>query len=243
MFVMKKPSFLKRLLLKLQAFWRKLSLPNKTIADADYEKINKPKEVHKLEHPVNLPSTSQKLKISSDNILWIEKEILNLNRIINNSERPDPNPDFLQSLPAALLEKDVLTEVEIEKAAIQLIRQTRLRTGELKLPSKIPQIEIVSNLLLDAPGHIETSWEKAVIKIQGVYRDNPFAVASILCHELAHFILNYNGLRKTNRDENERFTDLFVFRCGQGLIYLQGVYDVKSEANQRIEDKDRLSFF
>ncbi|MGI9035044.1 MAG: hypothetical protein ACR2GD_03285, partial [Pyrinomonadaceae bacterium] len=76
-----------------------------------------------------------------------------------------------------------------------------------------------------------------IIRIHPDYADNPFALTSILCHELAHFILDHNGLRKNNQNENEKMTDLFVFRCGQGLIYLQGIHDVKSENGQTIESR------
>jgi len=67
--------------------------------------------------------------------------------------------------------------------------------------------------------------------------DDPFALTSILCHELAHFILDQNGFRKDNRQENEKLTDFFVFNCGQGLIYLQGIVDMTNQNAKAIETK------
>lgn len=83
------------------------------------------------------------------------------------------------------------------------------------------------------PGNIEFGWNETIIRIHPKYADDPFALTSILCHELAHFILDQNGFRKDNRQENEKLTDFFVFNCGQGLIYLQGIVDMTQIKTQR----------
>jgi hypothetical protein len=133
--------------------------------------------------------------------------------------------------------KDSLSARDVAEAATQLVNQTRKRIGKLEVPFRKPRVEFTSNLPENEPGHIEFGWDETIIRIHPDYIDNPFALASILCHELAHFILDHNGLRKSNRNENEKLTDLFVFKCGQGLIYLQGIVDITSENGQTIENR------
>ena len=77
----------------------------------------------------------------------------------------------------------------------------------------------------------------SIIRIHPDYREDSFAMGSILCHELAHFILDHNSIRKGTTHENEKLTDLFVFRCGQGLIYLQGILDLTTQNRQTVESK------
>ena len=177
----------------------------------------------------------KKLQISSESILWIEKELLKLNREIVNEDRPKHNLNFLQSIPKVILTKDVLSTDDVAEAVTDLVKQTRERIGNLDVPFRKPKVEFTKNLPNQEPGHIEFGWDETIIRIHPQYADNPFALTAILCHELAHFILDHNGLRKSDQKENEKLTDFFVFRCGQGLIYLQGVYDIVSQNGETIE--------
>ncbi len=183
------------------------------------------------------PASSAPVPLSSKSILWIEQELLKLNREIVGEDRPERNLSFLQSIPKIVLAKDVLTHSDVAEAAIELVNQTRSRIGKLDVPFRKPRVEFTSLLPENEPGHIEFRSGETIIRIHPYYADNPFALTAILCHELAHFILDHNGLRKSNRAENEKLTDLFVFRCGQGLILLQGVFDVTNQGKQRIESR------
>ncbi len=192
--------------------------------------------------PTQTNQSSNKIQITSASIVWIEKELLKLNQEITGEDRPEHNSNFLQSIPEVILTKDILTPSDVAEAVADLVRQTRERIGKdkrdkLDIPFRKPRVEFTKNLPNEEPGHIEFGREETVIRIHPEYIDNPFALTSILCHELAHFILDQNGLRKNDRLENEKLTDFFVFRCGQGLIYLQGIYDVESQNGQIVESK------
>lgn len=212
--------------LKAQKIWRWF-----LCADEQHGQIS-------VESPSSRKSVpSATVPLSSQCILWIEQELLKLNREIVGEDRPEHNLSFLQTLPKVILAKDVLTPVDVAEAATELVDQTRGRIGKLEVPFRKPRVEFTALLPENEPGHIEFSWDETIIRIHPYYADNPFALTAILCHELAHFILDHNGLRKSNRVENEKLTDLFVFRCGQGLIYLQGVHDVTNQDEQRIESR------
>lgn len=183
----------------------------------------------------------KEFQLSSNDILWIEKEILKLNKEIWGEERPQHNTHFLQSFPKILLEKDNLSADDIAEVAKILVNETRKRINKLEVPFRKPRVEFTSFLPNNEPGYIEFGEYETIIRIHPNYKDNPFGLASILCHELAHFILDHNGLRKNNTQENEKLTDLFIFVCGQGLIHLQGIIDITTENNQTFEN--RLGYF
>ena len=184
---------------------------------------------------VTKPSNS--FQLSSNSILWIEKELLKLNKEMWGEERPTHDLQFLQSFPETLLKKDNLSTNDVAEVAKILVNETRKRINKLEVPFRKPRVEFTSLLPNNEPGHIEFGEYETVIRIHPDYTDNPFALASILCHEIAHFILDHNGLRKDDRNENEKLTDLFIFVCGQGLVHLQGIVDITSENGQTIENR------
>lgn len=172
-----------------------------------------------------------KLKLSAENIIWLESELLNLNREIHGEDRPKESPVFLQLFPKALLENENISTGDISIAADTLVKQTSrwLRLDQSRkwdVPFSKPRVEFTTVLPEGEPGHIEFGPESTTIRIHPKFSDDPFALAAILCHELAHFILDHNGMRRSDKKENEKLTDFFVFKCGQGLIYLQGVVNV-----------------
>lgn len=192
------------------------------------------------ENPKKLDKNSQivyKFQIKSEQILWIEKQLLKLNDEICGENRPQNNSEFFQVFPKVLLTRDKISTRDVEEAIFDLVKQTEKRIGKLKVPFRKPVVEFTSNLPKNEPGHIEFGWDKTIIRIHPDFIENPFGLASVLCHELAHFILDQNGLRKSNEQENEKFTDFFVFRNGQGLIYLQGILDLTANHKQTTESK------
>ncbi len=187
--------------------------------------------------PLVRSETSKRFLLASENIIWIEKELLRLNQKMHGEDRPQNDVNFFQQLPKILLEKDSLSTKNVEEAILELVKQTRRRIGNMEVPFRKPRVIFTTELPDEEPGNIEFGWDETIIRIHPKYVDNPFALASILCHELAHFILDQNGFRKSDKKENEKLTDLFVFKCGQGLIYLQGIVDVTSQDGYTIESR------
>ena len=183
------------------------------------------------------PKQTKGFKLSSNSILWIENELLKLNKEMWGEDRPPHNLQFLQSFPKILLEKEKLTTDDVAKVAEMFVIEIRKKINKLEVPFRKPRVEFTKLLPNNEPGHIEFGEYETIIRIHPNYIDNPFALASILCHETAHFILDHNGLRKDNTNENEKLTDLFIFVCGQGLVHLQGILDITSENGQTIEHR------
>lgn len=199
--------------------------------------------ISKLESPQKQNQIEQifdKFQIDVKSILWIEKELLKLNQEMFSEDRPQRDSNFFQHFPKVLLTKEKLSTSDIAEAITELVKQTEKRIGKLEVPFRKPRVIFTLNLPENEPGHIEFGEYETIIRIHPDFLENPFALASILCHELAHFILDQNGLRKENKFDNEKLTDLFIFKCGQGLIYLQGILDVTSE--NEITTENRLGY-
>ena len=157
--------------------------------------------------------------------------------MISNDDRPYHNSQFFQQIPSSLLNSNWLTVKNVELAVSELVSQTRRRIQGIEIPFSEPRVIFTDKLPDGEPGHIEFGWNETIVRIHPKFVENPFALAAILCHELAHLVLDHNGIRKSTRNENERLTDFFVFKAGQGLIYLQGVLDLTEEENKTVEQK------
>jgi len=170
-------------------------------------------------------------------VSWIEKELICFNEEMFGEQRPPKSPTFFQRLPKSFLSCEILTTSAVEELALSLVDQTRGRIGKMEIPFRRPVVEFTELLPNNEPGHIEFGWQETTIRMHPRLRRDPFALAAVLCHELAHFILDQNGLRRDDTTVNERLTDLFVFKCGQGLIYLQGILEVNHQANKITESR------
>ena len=169
-------------------------------------------------------------------LIWVETNLRKLNQKLIGSDYPEQMPDFLQRLPRSLL-NDVITMDVVVEAVRELVRQTSKRIGKWDIPFRKPRVEFTPFLLNGEPGHIEFDDDETVIRIKASYIDDNLSLAAILSHELGHFIIDHNDISQADRLEQERITDLFVFRSGLGLIRLQGILNEKFTEQYKIEEK------
>jgi hypothetical protein len=101
-----------------------------------------------------------------------------------------------------------------------LLKHVRFNAPILSVPFMNPRIEV--SQLATACGQFveEDGWVKLVVSTE--FAANPAASRAILCHELCHYILSANGIRMTDRDDNERLTDVAMFAFGMGAVFLKG---------------------
>ncbi len=95
-----------------------------------------------------VPKPSDKFQISSNSILWIEKEFLKLNREMWGEERPPHDLQFLQSFPETLLKKDNLSTNDVAEVAKILVGEIRKRINKLEVPFRKPLVEFTSLLMI-----------------------------------------------------------------------------------------------
>ncbi|MBS7803168.1 hypothetical protein KIH24_01130 [Rhizobiales bacterium TNE-4] len=113
-----------------------------------------------------------------------------------------------------------------------ILAHIKLVAPKLEIPSFIPKVKF--DKLKDCAGSFtEDSEGWVTICIENDYLLNPSAAKSIMCHEACHYILNYNGIRKSTTIDNEYLTETAMFVFGLGEFYLTGNEFVDSDGMKR----------
>lgn len=73
---------------------------------------------------------TEKFRLSTIIIVWIEREMVKLNREIFGEERLPTRPVFFQTIPAILLNREILLPNDIARATDDLVRQSLARLNE-----------------------------------------------------------------------------------------------------------------
>jgi hypothetical protein len=102
-----------------------------------------------------------------------------------------------------------------------LLHHARRIAPGFEVPYMVPRILVES--LPFAAGQFEVDGEGWVtLKVGLQFFEDQLAAQAILAHEVCHYILENSGIRKSDRELNERHTDLCMFVCGFGSIFLAG---------------------
>jgi hypothetical protein len=102
-----------------------------------------------------------------------------------------------------------------------LLHHARRIAPGFNVPYMVPRILVES--LSFAAGQFEVDDEGWVtLKVGLQFFEDKLAAQAILAHEVCHYILENSGIRKSDRELNERYTDLCMFVCGFGSIFLAG---------------------
>lgn len=102
-----------------------------------------------------------------------------------------------------------------------LLAHARKVAPDLYVPFLTPRV-VVGPLASNAAGLFseEDGWVTITVS-QSFFADHAAACA-ILCHELAHYVLNASGIREATLIANERLTDVAMFVLGLGDVFLAG---------------------
>jgi hypothetical protein len=121
---------------------------------------------------------------------------------------------------AVLSSRAVANITQCEHFLKRLLAHVRQVAPKLSVPFMVPKV--VVQPLLDAGGQfVEKDGYVKIIIGSGFFLD-PDAAQAILCHEVCHYVLGANGIRKNTTEENERLTDVAMFIFGLGDIFLRG---------------------
>jgi hypothetical protein len=136
-----------------------------------------------------------KIGWAKDESSWIAKSTLNSNYFTN------------ETAPTKVVEV--------------LLAHARQFAPEFNVPYLIPRT--IVEAMPSAAGRFEVDEEGWVtIKISPDFFDDQLAAQAILAHEACHYILENSGIRYSDFYLNERYTDLCMFICGFGQIFLAG---------------------
>jgi hypothetical protein len=110
---------------------------------------------------------------------------------------------------------------DLERVLEAILQHAQQVAPGLSAPYFVPRVQIVS--LADAGGQFrEETAGWVTITVADRFLTNQQAVRAILAHEACHYILESAEIREPDRYQNERLTDLCVFVCGLGKMYLEG---------------------
>ena len=154
--------------------------------------------------PVPVPDEFRfaKLKWRIDKLAkdaWKSQESLNAEFLLNPSKLPTGSPD---------------------KTIEAILNHVRQIAPGLSVPLRVPRIETGS--LIDAGGQFKTSDGWVSVKLANHLLIDRKAVRAVLAHEACHYILSNSGIKESDFAENERLTDLCMFVCGLGRLFLEG---------------------
>jgi DnaJ-class molecular chaperone len=136
--------------------------------------------------------------------------------------------------PSELSELDRLDRVV--KALLD--RARRVATG-FSVPMMVPRVVVES--MPAAAGQFEVDEEGWVtIRVSPDFERDLPAARAILAHEVCHYILEHRGIRQPNVQLNERDTDLCMFVCGFGDVFLAGYK--RSSARNEYRPGHRLGY-
>jgi hypothetical protein len=107
-----------------------------------------------------------------------------------------------------------------DKIIEAILNHVRLVAPGLSVPLRVPRVE--TGALIEAGGQFNTSEGWVVVKLATHLLTDRRAVTAILAHELCHYILENSGIRESDVSENERLTDVCMFVCGLGLLFIEG---------------------
>jgi hypothetical protein len=116
---------------------------------------------------------------------------------------------------------DLANEIAPAQVVEILLAHARRVAPKFSVPQMVPRTVIESTPF--AAGQFEVDEEGWVaIKVSSDFFDDRLAAQAILAHEACHYILENSGIRQYNFALNERYTDLCMFTCGFGQIFLAG---------------------
>jgi hypothetical protein len=141
------------------------------------------------------------------------------------------HPDFI------LKPSDLANVHELEGVVKTLLAHARKIAPKFSVPYMVPKVVIESKITGVGQFEIdEDGW--VIITVSPKFFDDKLAAQAILSHEVCHYILANSGIHHDNLELNERYTDLCMFACGFGEVFLSGY---KRESAQQ-EDRPGHQF-
>jgi len=119
----------------------------------------------------------------------------------------------------------------LEQALGLLYDHAKVWAPGFDIPFRVPKVRLP--LLSEAPGVYRVDEDGYVfVDISPTLLQHPRAVLAVLAHEACHHILDLSGFNTHQSAVDEPLTDLAMFVCGFGQVFLDGRTDLVSSDNQ-----------
>jgi hypothetical protein len=117
--------------------------------------------------------------------------------------------------------KELSNASELDQVVRILLDHARQVAPEFSVPHYIPRT--ISTSMSMAAGQFEVDEKGWVtIRVSPDFCHDRLAAQAILAHEACHYILGQSGIWHRDTQLNERYTDLCMFICGFGQVFLKG---------------------
>lgn len=147
---------------------------------------------------------------------WIDQRLTKLARVAwAGSERA--NPSFVLASSRVTQPKDAESVSAVVGTYYAHARQW---APGFEVPFSIPKVTITA--LLESAGRYRVEDGYVHVDISRRFLNHPAASLAILAHEVCHHILDLSGIGTRIPEIDEPTTDLAMFICGFGEVFIQG---------------------
>lgn len=176
--------------------------------------------------PVQRPGTSLSKKDTHIPIATLSQEIKDLkNELIRRAWHQDQGPADLSLSPAAVYPPDWI------QCLRAMLKQAELVAPKLTIPFLIPKLLFQDTSLHKVGGTFQLKSDGTIlITIKKSLELQPRVALAVIAHELCHYILGNNNIRKETTLLNEKMTDVCMFVLGFGRIFLEGRQEMSGTA-------------
>ncbi len=130
-------------------------------------------------------------------------------------------------LPAPTATKNV------ERALELFYQHARDYAAGFEVPFRVPKVRFSAARADETPGQYRVDEDGYVsIEISPALLRHPESVLAVLAHEACHHILDLSGLNTHRSEVDEPLTDLAMFICGFGKVFVDGKSYLSSIKNQ-----------
>jgi hypothetical protein len=161
----------------------------------------------------------------------LELQLQELTKIAWTTEESFRQPHFLLNL------NDFGYTPEPAQVVEALIHHAERITPGFQVPYMVPRVLVEATIphpLATSVGLFQVDEEGWVtIKLRSDFFEDKLVAQAILAHEACHYILENSGIRKSDFLLNERYTDLCMFVCGYGQIFMAGYKRAPSQQEYR----------
>lgn len=100
------------------------------------------------------------------------------------------------------------------------------------VPIRVPNIKRVRLASEAGQFIVEDGWVSITLSDELV--SNRKALQAVMAHEVCHYVLNNSGIRENETENNEKLTDVCMFVCGIGEIFVNGYKDESVQGEYRV---------
>lgn len=199
-----------RLRLREDKFWSRTNCP-KCRTQADFFRLKRLIVKLKLLWSVRKGQLEIPDEIRFANLRW------RIDRLISDAWQTG------EKIPNLILPTSTTHQLSVEETIRAYLAHIEQVAPGFSVPIRVPRVERTH--LADEAGQfvVKDGWVSITLSEELIAQTK--TVRAVLAHEVCHYVLNNSGIREDETENNEKLTDLCMFVCGLGEIFIEGYKD------------------